>query len=61
MGKKLLGLVNRLKEPSSWAGIGVVLIGVVGVTDAEWQVIAAAGSGLAGLIAMLLKDPASEK
>ena len=53
-----MGIFTRLTEPSSWAAIAAVLA-VVGfnVPDAIWQQIVMAGTGVAGLLGLLLKEP----
>lgn len=50
-------ILERLKEGSSWAGLGALLL-VLGVNvDAELlQYISYAGSGLAGVAAFFLRD-----
>jgi hypothetical protein len=46
-------LVNRLKEPSTYAGFAGIAL-AFGLSDAEWSAIATAVAGLAGLAAMFL-------
>ena len=48
-------IVNRLKEPSTYAGVASLAL-ALGVTDAQWSAISAAGAGLAGLVAMFLTE-----
>lgn len=50
-------LANRLKEPSSWAGVGV-LVGALGLQVAPdtWHSIVQIGTGIAGLLAVILKE-----
>ena len=52
-------LFDRLKEPSSWAGIGVllqVILPAFGMTTEAAQAIAAAGSAVCGALAIVLKE-----
>lgn len=52
-----MGFVDRLKEPSTWAGLSVlgVLFGLPpGTIDLAGQVV----GGVAGLVAMFLKERA---
>lgn len=51
-------LVTRFKEPSTWAGLGGIAL-AVGLSAEEWQVIAAAGAGICGVIAMFLTEKSS--
>lgn len=52
-------LLNRLKEPSTYAGFASVAL-ALGLSDAEWSVIATAIAGLAGVAAMfLIETPAA--
>jgi hypothetical protein len=54
-------LIDRAKEPSTWASIGTAL-GMFGLTvpGPTWQAITMVGSGLALLAGILLKEaPAS--
>jgi|GEM_PF-428435 len=46
-------LVNRLREPSTWAGLAGLAL-ALGISEAEWQVWSAAAAALASLAAMLL-------
>jgi hypothetical protein len=48
-------LVNRLKEPSTYAGVASLAL-ALGLTDAQWQAISAAVAGLAGLAAVFLME-----
>lgn len=50
-------ILSRLREPSTWAGIGVVL-GALGLTltEIQAQALAYTGSAIAGLIATVLPD-----
>jgi uncharacterized membrane protein YuzA (DUF378 family) len=48
-------LLNRLKEPSTYAGFAGVAL-AFGLSDAEWSVIATAIAGLAGVAAMFLTE-----
>lgn len=46
-------LINRLREPSTWAGLAGLAL-ALGISEAEWQVWSAAAAALASLAAMLL-------
>lgn len=46
-------LVNRLKEPSTYAGFAGIAL-AFGLSSEEWSVITTAIAGLAGLAAMFL-------
>ena len=57
-------LGNRLREPSTWAGLGMVFGGFgTALADVASQIesgvspIAAIALGVAGLIAVVVKDP----
>lgn len=52
----LLGLINRFKEPSSWAAITAGLVGVFPALEGTGQAIALVGAGIAGLLAFFLKE-----
>lgn len=52
-------LVQRFKEPSSWAGIAVLvnlLAPMIGIPPGIGEAIVAAGTGIAGLLAFFLKE-----
>ena len=50
-----VGLINRLKEPSTWAGLaGIFLIAGVSVEDFDTYVLAA--SGFFGFLAIILPE-----
>ena len=53
-----LNIVERLKEPSTYAGFAAVLGGayVLGLDPTGWEAIFAAITAVAGVIAMLLKE-----
>lgn len=48
-------IINRMKEPSTWAGLGV-LAALFGVPMAEYQAVATAGAALAGALAIFLPE-----
>ncbi|MBF0374304.1 MAG: hypothetical protein HQL39_20440 [Alphaproteobacteria bacterium] len=56
--KAFRSIVNRMKEPSTWAGLAG-LASVFGVSQPDFQAVAAGVTGLASLAAMALKDPGS--
>lgn len=52
-------LVNRLKEPSTYAGFAGIAL-AFGLSDAEWSTVSTAAAGVAGLVAMLLSEAPAE-
>lgn len=52
-------IVNRFKEPSSWAGFAV-LFAVFGVPATTYQLVASVGAGLCGLISIALPETKPE-
>jgi hypothetical protein len=52
-------LVDRLKEPSTYAGFAGVAL-AFGLSDAEWSAIATAAAGIAGVVAMFLAEVPAE-
>jgi len=48
-------ILNRLREPSTYAGLAGLAI-TLGISDADWLTISTAVAGIAGVIAMLLHD-----
>ena len=53
-------LLDRLKEPSSYAGLAGIAL-AFGVSSEQWTTIATAITGVAGLVSMLLKEKNSGK
>lgn len=51
----LFWLLNRLKEPSTYAGFSALAL-AFGLSDAQWAAISTAVAGLAGLAAVFLSD-----
>lgn len=55
-------ILNRLKEKSTWLGIGSVLTSMGFVLKPEqWQAVMAFGMGVPGLIAVFLPSYVDEK
>lgn len=54
-------LIDRLREPSTYAGVAAFLagIGVFGLSEHEWNQIFGAVASVAGVAAMLMSDSAS--
>ena len=52
-----MNIFNRFKEPSTWAGLGI-LASIVGVPASTYQLIQQVGMGLAGLLAVVLAERA---
>ena len=48
-------LVNRLKEPSTYAGFAGLAL-AFGLSDAQWTAISTAVAGLAGVAAVFLSE-----
>ena len=48
-------LLERLKEPSTYAGLSGLMI-AIGLSTEQWSVISTAIAGVAGIVAMVLKD-----
>lgn len=51
--------IDRFKEPSSWAGIGVLLsmfFPVVGLSNTAAQAVVNAGAALCGAAAIIIKE-----
>lgn len=53
--KVLTWVLDRAKEPSTYAGIAGLAI-ALGLTDAEWSAIGAAAAAIAGAIAVVLHE-----
>ena len=59
---KLKDLMNRLKEPSSWAAIASAMVALgISVDPGMWQQLALAGTGVSGLLAFFLKEKGPAK
>ena len=54
-----MNLLNRLKEPSTYAGLAAVAV-ALGISMEDFDMWVAAIAGLAGFVAMFVKDPGSE-
>ena len=54
----MLEILNRLKEPSTWAGVATLIagVGLFGLSEVFWQQATLAVAGLAGLAAVFLKE-----
>jgi hypothetical protein len=51
-------IINRLKEPSTWAGLAVVFTAFgISVSEAE---LALVGSGVAAVLAIILRERGGE-
>tara|TARA_R100001244_G_scaffold111340_1_gene82362 strand:- start:395 stop:556 length:162 start_codon:yes stop_codon:yes gene_type:complete len=48
-------ILERLREPSTYAGLAGLML-AIGVTSDEWSTISAGLAGVAGIVAMILKD-----
>ncbi len=58
----MLFILNRLKEPSTFAGIAAFLagFGLLGLTETQWNEVFGAIAALAGVAAIFLKEGQSE-
>lgn len=56
-------ILERLKEPSTFAGIAAFLagFGLLGLTESDWNQILGAVAAFAGAAAVLLKEGADEQ
>jgi len=54
-------LIDRLREPSTYAGVAAFLagVGLFGLSENEWNQIFGAVASIAGVIAMLMQDGAA--
>lgn len=48
-------VLDRLKEPSTYAGFSGLMI-AIGLSTEQWSMISTALAGIAGVVAMILKD-----
>lgn len=48
-------IINRLKEPSTWAGVSALGV-LAGIPPGTLDLIAQVGIGAAGLLSIVLKD-----
>lgn len=55
-------IINRLKEPSTYAGLAGVLasLGVLGLGEDQWGTILAAVAGVAGAVAVFVGEAGSD-
>jgi hypothetical protein len=55
-------ILQRLKEPSTYAGIAAFLagFGLLGLTQQDWNQIFGAAAALAGVAAIFLKEKSSD-
>lgn len=51
-------IVNRLKEPSTYAGFAGLAI-ALGLSNEEWMAISTALAGVAGVVAMFVHEQAA--
>jgi len=60
--KKIMGLFNTLKQPSSWAGMAVLLSAFgVSITGEQWQALVQLGIAIAGAGAIFINEKTAEK
>lgn len=56
--KALSYIGDRLREPSTWAGLSSLVTGLgVAVSPDRWQEIMAIGMGIGGFLAVIVKEP----
>lgn len=53
-------ILNRLREPSTYAGFSGLAL-ALGISDTVWSAVAAAAAGVFGLIAVLVNDAKTTK
>lgn len=57
MSNAFAWIIARLKEPSTWAGIGsIVTAAGFAIRPDLWQEIASVGMGIGGLLAVILNE-----
>lgn len=49
-------LVLAAKEPTSWGGIGLVVMAITGLSGNTWEAVVAAIVALAGLVQVFLPE-----
>ena len=49
-------LVLAAKEPTSWGGVGLVVMAVTGLSGNTWEAVVAAIVALAGLVQVFLPE-----
>lgn len=56
-------LLDRLREPSTYAGLAALLasLGLFGFSEAEWNDLFGVFSSLAAAVAIFLGDPAEDE
>ena len=59
MNPVVRSLINRLKEPSSWSGFGLLFL-ALGVPSGTYQLVSQAGVAIAGLIAVAVPEAKSQ-
>jgi hypothetical protein len=60
MGSIISMLIARLKEPSTWIGLGSLVTGIGFAVKPElWQAISAVGMGIGGLLAVVIPEQKS--
>jgi hypothetical protein len=56
MGVLMRSILQRFSEPSSWASISAALVGLMGFTTDEADVIIGAGAALCAVMGIILKE-----
>jgi hypothetical protein len=54
----LTWFLERLKEPSSWAGLSALALSL-GLHESEWSAIGTAGAAIAAAVSVVLKERAA--
>lgn len=54
----LLTILERMREPSSWAGVSVLLV-LFGVPPGVPELVGQVGAGLAALVSIAMKEKAA--
>ncbi|CAN7305848.1 hypothetical protein [Acidovorax delafieldii] len=50
-------IINRLKEPSTWSGLGMLAVSLgLGIPPGAVEAVTQVGVGLAGLVSIFLRE-----
>lgn len=58
MGNKRMldKIIDRVREPSTWAGIGALVLAVTGMSNELWDALSTAGMSIAAVLAVVLSE-----
>lgn len=54
-------IIARLKEPSTWAGLGAIFLAFTGWSQELWSALSTAGMSIAGVVAVILAEKKSQQ